>query len=162
MSLSDSRSRCRPSDGIGRRNLPRDRVSPDDSCCLVGVPCPLPRRNQTGAHVRFPSPFGTAFPVAQAGRLPHRYFRGLLRLYSRYGPPTRSAALRRPLSQGFSPHDCSHKLPVRYSIKPATTDVESSSTGNTPRRGTLRKIALRRARYQTKPADEISCGLSEL
>jgi hypothetical protein len=71
---------------------PRDRASPDVSCCLINVPCPLPRRIRTGAHVRFPSPSDAAFPVAQAGRHPHRYFRGLLRLHSRYGPLTRSAA----------------------------------------------------------------------
>jgi hypothetical protein len=29
-----------------------------------------------------PSPFHTAFPVTQSGRRPHRYFRGLLRLYT--------------------------------------------------------------------------------
>src|SRR5499427_4381207 len=43
----------------------RDRASPDVSCCLVNVPCPLPRRIRTGAHVRFPSPFDAAFPVTQ-------------------------------------------------------------------------------------------------
>src|SRR5262249_54817373 len=33
----------------------------------------------------------------------HCHFRGLLRLHSRYGPPDRSAAQRRPLSRGSSP-----------------------------------------------------------
>src|SRR6202048_2743017 len=41
-----------------------------------------------------------AFPKWQEGRHPHCHFRGLLRLHSRYGPPDRSAALRRPLSRG--------------------------------------------------------------
>ncbi len=71
---------------------PRARVSPDESHCLINVPCPLPRPIGTGAYVRFPSPFRAAFPVTQAGRHPHRYFRGLLGLHSRYGPLTRSAA----------------------------------------------------------------------
>ena len=44
-----------------------------------------------------------AFPVTKAGRRPHPYFRGLLRLHSRYGPLDRSTAQRRPLSRGFSP-----------------------------------------------------------
>jgi len=52
---------------------------------------------------RFLSPFCAAFPVTQSGRLPHRYFRGLLRLYSRYGPLACSAA------QG----GLCHRAPVR-------------------------------------------------
>ncbi len=42
-------------------------------------------------------------PKWQEGRHPHCHFRGLLRLYSRYGPPDRSAAHRRPLSRGSNP-----------------------------------------------------------
>src|SRR5215475_9104085 len=45
----------------------------------------------------------SAFPKWQEGRHPHCHFRGLLRLYSRYGPSNRSAAQRRPLSRGFDP-----------------------------------------------------------
>ena len=37
-------------------------------------------------------PIRAAFPVLQAGRHPHLYFRGLLRLHSRYGPSDRSTA----------------------------------------------------------------------
>jgi hypothetical protein len=48
-------------------------------------------------------PAHAAFPKWQEGRHPHCHFRGLLRLHSRYGPPDRSAALRRPLSRGSSP-----------------------------------------------------------
>ena len=43
---------------------------------------------------------------------------------------------------GLQPTDYADKLPVSYSTKPATIEVEHSSTGNTPLRGTLRKIAL--------------------
>ncbi len=68
------------------------QVSPDNPHCLASVLCPLPRRIGTGACVRLPSLFRAAFPVTQAGRHPHRYFRGLFRLYSRYGPLARSAA----------------------------------------------------------------------
>ena len=38
------------------------------------------------------SPSHAAFPVSQAGRRPRLHFRGLLRLYSRYGPLDCSAA----------------------------------------------------------------------
>src|SRR5262245_232679 len=48
-------------------------------------------------------PAHAAFPKWQEGRHPHCHFRGLLRLYSRYGPSNRSAAQRRPLSRGFDP-----------------------------------------------------------
>src|SRR5215471_11354273 len=43
---------------------------------------------------------------------------------------------------GLQPTDYADKLPVSYSTKPATIEVEPSSTGNTPLRGTLRKIAM--------------------
>src|SRR6266700_1753608 len=68
------------------------QVSPDNPHCLASVLCPLPRRIGTGACVRLPSLFRAAFPVTQAGRHPHRYFRVLFRLYSRYCPRARSAA----------------------------------------------------------------------
>ena len=119
------------------------QVSPDNPHCLANVPCPLPRRIGSGAYARFPSLFRSAFPVAQAGRHPHHYFRGLLRLHSRYGPLARSAAQRRPLSQGSSPPGHPNKPLVSYSIKPATIEVESSSTGNTRLRGALCKIVSR-------------------
>src|ERR1700736_3185577 len=58
----------------------------------------------------------SAFPKWQEGRHPHCHFRGLLRLYSRYGPPDRSAAHRRPLSRGSNPCGCPHKPLVSYRI----------------------------------------------
>ena len=124
------------------RTRPR-QVSPDNPHCLASVLCLLPRRIGTGACVRFPSLFRAAFPVTQSGRHPHRYFRGLLQLYSRYGPLARSAAQRRPLSQGSSPLSHPNKPLVSYSIKPVTIEVESSSTGNMRLRGALGKIACR-------------------
>ena len=39
---------------------------------------------------------------------------GLLRLHSRYGPPDRSAAHRRPLSRGSNPCGYPHKPLVSY------------------------------------------------
>jgi hypothetical protein len=73
------------------RTRPR-QVSPDNPHCLASVLSPLPRRIGAGAYDRFPSLLRTAFPVTQAGRHPHRYFRGRFRVYSRYGPLVRSAA----------------------------------------------------------------------
>src|ERR1700720_1431097 len=57
-----------------------------------------------------------AFPKWQEGRHPHCHFRGLLRLHSRYGPPDRSAAHRRPLSRGSNPCRYPHKPLVSYRI----------------------------------------------
>ncbi len=78
------------------------QASPDNPHCLASVLCPLPRRIGTGAYIRFPSLLRAAFPVTQSGQHPHRYFRGLLRLHSRYGPLARSVA------QG----DLCHKAPT--------------------------------------------------
>jgi len=59
------RGGCQPQSG---------RVSPDDPHHLSSVPCPVPRRIETGACVDcFPA--HTAFPVSQAGRHPHLHFR---------------------------------------------------------------------------------------
>ena len=58
-------------------------------CCVHSpLPCvlpPIPRRNLS-VHVSLASRLVTAFPVIRAGRLPHYAFRGLLGVYSRYGP----------------------------------------------------------------------------
>ena len=62
------------------------------------------------------SPHHAAFPKWQEGRHPHCHFRGLLRLHSRYGPPDRSAAHRRPLSRGSDPCGSPHKPLVSYRI----------------------------------------------
>ena len=61
-------------------------------------------------------PAHAAFPKWQEGRHPHCHFRGLLRLHSRYGPPDRSAAHRRPLSRGSNPCGYPHKPLVSYRI----------------------------------------------
>src|SRR5262249_24893228 len=45
-----------------------------------------------------------------------RPIQGLLRLHTRYGPPDRSAALRRPLSRGSNPCSCPHEPLVSYRI----------------------------------------------
>jgi hypothetical protein len=112
--LSDSR-RCRHLQATVRP-LPSHRTG------LPRLPEPPFRRaepttpaDQAGAHVDcFPA--HAAFPKWQEGRNPHCHFRGLLRLYSRYDPPDRSAAHRRPLSRGSSPCGCPHEPLVSYRI----------------------------------------------
>ena len=64
------------------------------------MPCSLPRWNQSGAFVGT-SRSGAAFPDSQAGRLPRLYFRGLLKLHSRYGLRTCSPDIS---SGGSFPH----------------------------------------------------------
>ena len=62
-------------------------VHPPPPC----VPPPLPRRNRS-VLVSLASRPMTAFPVSQAGRLPHHPFRGLLGVHSRCGPQGRRVA----------------------------------------------------------------------
>ena len=52
------------------------------------MPSSLPRWTRTGVQtsVFFPCP-ASAFPEYWAGRRPHLYFRGLLKVHSRYGLP---------------------------------------------------------------------------
>ena len=83
-----SASITRPQRSYGPLRLPSDpppvrrggcqpqsrRVSPDDPHHPSNVPCPVPRRIETGACVDcFPAHW--AFPVSQAGRHPHLHFR---------------------------------------------------------------------------------------
>src|ERR1700720_1061574 len=97
---------------------------------------PTTPADQNGCIWPVSSPFHAAFPVTQAGRHPHRYFRGLLELYS-LRPTGLLSRPRRPSSQGSSP--LLSGPPVSYSINRLTIEVESSSTGNTRLRGALGK-----------------------
>src|SRR5262245_30324910 len=119
--LSDSRH--------GRRLKATLRPLPSPVTGLPRLPEPPFRRavpttpaDRTGARVDcFPA--HAAFPKWQEGRHPHCHVRGLLRLHSRYGPPDRSAAQRRPLSRGSS-------LPVaRPSRSSATRSIDNSLGG---------------------------------
>ena len=102
---------------------PRSRwVSPDDPHHPSNVPCPLPRRIETGACVDcFPA--HTAFPVSQAGRHPHLHFRGLLRLHARYGPLDRSTA------QGGLCHEAPAQSVARPNRSSATRSIDNSLGG---------------------------------
>jgi hypothetical protein len=79
------------------------------------VPCPLPRRIKR-VRVSITSPLVQPSPQWPRSRHPHCTFRGLLRLYSRYGPPDCSIAQGRPLSRGSSPSGCPSKPLVSYQI----------------------------------------------
>ena len=76
-------------------------------------------------HLSAASPNRAAFPVLRAGRRPQLPFRGLLRLYTHYGPSIRSTARSDPsgpasparghaLSQGFDPASYPTKPPASY------------------------------------------------
>ena len=93
---------------------PTARVSPDYPHHPSNVPFPIPRWIGTGASVDC-FPVHPAFPVVPAGRHPYLHFRGLLRLYSRYGPLDRSTA------QGGLCHEAS--------ARPVTQPNRSSATG---------------------------------
>ena len=74
---------------------------------------PTTPADRTGARVDC-FPVRAAFPVLQAGRHPHLYFRGLLRLYLALRPVELLNRPRRPLSRGFDPAGCPAKPLVSY------------------------------------------------
>ena len=131
-----SASITRPQRSYGPLRLPSDpppvrrrgcqprsrRVSPDDPHHPSNVPCPIPRRIETGACVDcFPA--HTAFPVSQAGRHPHLHFRGLLRLHARYGPLDCSTA------QGGLCHEAPAQSVARPNRSSATGAIDNSPGG---------------------------------
>ena len=129
MTLSDSHLCRRLSAPL--RPLPSPTVGlPRYPLHLSGVPCPLPRRIETGACVDC-FPVHAAFPVLQAGRHPHLYFRGLLRLHSRYGPPDRStpsSAIPRARARGTLGSVAQGGLCHEASIQSVTRPNRSSAT----------------------------------
>ena len=134
--LSDSRPVRRRS-RRRRRDLRPGRVSPDYPDHPSDVPCPLPRRTETGALVGY-------FPVPRG--LP-RYSGGSASASSLSRPAQASLALRptgslgrprRPSSRGFGPHGLPSKPLVSYQTKPTTFRVVPSSTGDPRLRGALR------------------------
>ncbi len=61
---------------------------------LARVPSPLPRRNDR-VRISLTCPITAAFLVIMASRLPHRYFRGLHGVHSRYRPRAALPPLQR-------------------------------------------------------------------
>ena len=92
---------------------PIERVSPDYPRHLFQRAVPITPADQTDAYVDCFS-VHAAFPALRSGRRPHCFFRGLLRLHSRYGPLDRSAA-----QSGIC-----HEAPAR----PVTQPIRSSAT----------------------------------
>ena len=83
---------------------------------------PTTPADRTGALVDC-FPIRAAFPVLQAGRHPHLYFRGLLRLHSRYGPSDCSTA------QGGLCHEASVQPVTRPNRSSATRAIDNSLGG---------------------------------
>ena len=103
----------------------------DGSPPLPGSPSrravPITPADRTGACVDC-FPVRAAFPVTLAGRHPRLHFRGLLRLYSRYGPPgcsTACAAFVTRLRPSQLPGKAARQLPDLST----TIWVDSASTG---------------------------------
>jgi hypothetical protein len=77
----------------------------------------------------------SAFPVYGAGRHPQLYFRGLLKVHSRYGPPVCS-----PPEVDFCPRSFSGKIslshcPGSYRVEPTITRAELPSASTLYPRG---------------------------
>src|SRR5271166_3311368 len=83
---------------------------------------PITPMDRTGAFVDC-FPVHPAFPVVPAGRHPYLHFRGLLRLYSRYGPLDRSTA------QGGLCHEAPAQPVTRPDRSSATRSIDNSLGG---------------------------------
>jgi hypothetical protein len=101
MDLSDARSRRHLRDVRGGE--PRAIGPPPITRIALPACCAHYPGEPERVRLSASSPCCTAFPVLRAGRRSRRYFRGLLRLYSHYGPLACSAA------QG----GLCHRAPVR-------------------------------------------------
>jgi hypothetical protein len=98
------------------------RASPDYAHRLVHRAVSTTPANRTGAFVDC-FPIHAAFPGNSAGRRSHLDFRGLLGIYSRYGPMFRSTA------QGGLCHEASTKPVTRPSRSSATRAIDNSPGG---------------------------------
>src|SRR4051812_14161849 len=140
MALSDSRPTpppvrrggCQPQSG---------RVSPADPHHPSNVPCPVPRRIETGGPVSIASPLTRPSPFPR--RVGIRIFTfeassGFTRVTARWiaQPPTAAFVTR--LRPGQLPGQAARQLPEQST----TLWVEPSSTGDTRRRGALGKPGL--------------------
>ena len=104
---------------------------------------PTTPADRAGARVDY-FPARAAFPKWQEGRHPHCHFRGLLRLYSRYGPSDRSATQGDPrFREGrlFVTRLRSHQLPSETARQlpdlSTIIRVEPSSTDDSRLQGAL-------------------------
>src|SRR5262245_26992749 len=117
---------------------PPDRASPDNPHCLASVLCPLPRRTETGALADFlprsvqPSPLPSRVGI-------HITTFEACSGFNMLRPAGSLSRPRRLLSQGSGLSSHPNRPLASYSIKPATIEVDPSSTGNTRLRGALGK-----------------------
>jgi len=95
-------------------NTPVDQ----NRCCYRFLPCPA-----------------AAFPVYWAGRLPLLYFRGLLKVHSRYGPPVRSPPIVDFCPRSFSRKVSLSNCPGSYRVVPTITRTELPSVSTVYPRG---------------------------
>ena len=97
-------------------DLPNTRLWRDDPRPMASSPrtVSLSRLRTFGASLQMSPNHRSAESKISVDR--KRPIQGLLRLHSRYGPPGRSATLRRPLSRGSNPCSCPHEPLVSYRI----------------------------------------------
>src|SRR5215472_8189458 len=81
--------RIRPPDSIYKKNLQFKEYG-----LFTALNHWRPPRSPTWGERGFFNPVRTAFPVTVAGRRPHLYFRGLLKLHTRYGLHSCSPTIR--------------------------------------------------------------------
>ncbi len=94
------------------------------------VPCPVPRRTRTGAHVGcFPLPRG--LPLISGGSASATSLSRPAQASLELRPVGSLNRPRRPLSQGFDPSGYPDQPPASYQIKPTTVWVVPSSTSDT-------------------------------
>src|SRR3954467_2952914 len=121
-----------------RAPLPRvSRVASDLLCrhAIATTPVgPLVRVASRG--VTPSSPVTSAFPVFAAGRLPHRAFRGLLGVHSRYGLPARGVAKATLCIEGSGGFVTSTAAPIAtgWSDRDAGRDMHPLKIQAFPRR----------------------------
>ncbi len=102
------------------------------------MPCPVPRRTRTGAHVGcFPVPRG--LPRITGGSASATSLSRPAQASLELRPVGSLNRPRRPLSQGFDPSGYPDKPPASYQIKPTTVWVVPSSTSDTRLLGAPRR-----------------------
>lgn len=147
MTLSDARQHRRPSRRWGR-NPRAERASPDDPHHPSSVPCPLPRRIETGARVgSFPVPRG--LPRISGGSASATSLSRPAQASLTLRPAGSLNRPRRPLSQGFGAAGYPAGPLASYQIKPTTVWMEPSSTGDARRLGAPRSPGSRTGSIRT-------------
>ena len=114
-----------PAPGTGLPRCPR---------YLPDVPSSLPRWTRQVLLTVSSLP-ASAFPVYRTGLRPQLYFRGLLKVHSRYGPPVRCLPRADICPQSFSKKVSLSYCPGSYRDEPTISRAELSSAGTLHLRG---------------------------